>query len=71
MKIGERGQITLPKKLREKYGLMPNIEIEFVPEHNGVRLQKKTRHKSPVREVFGILKKGSRTDDYVEDIRGR
>ena len=40
MKIGERGQITLPKKLREKHGLMPNIEIEFVPEHSGVRLQK-------------------------------
>ena len=71
MKIGERGQITLPKKLREKYGLMPNIEIEFVPEHNGVRLQKKNRHKSPVRDVFGILKKGSNTNNYIEDIRGR
>jgi AbrB family looped-hinge helix DNA binding protein len=29
MKIGERGQITIPKKLREKYGFFPNIEVEF------------------------------------------
>jgi len=71
MKIGERGQITIPKKLRERYGLIPNMEIEFVPEHNGVRLQKKNRHKSPVRDVFGILKKGSNTNNYIEDIRGR
>jgi len=47
------------------------MEIEFVPEHNGVRLQKKNRHKSPVRDVFGILKKGSNTNNYIEDIRGR
>jgi len=26
MKIGERGQVTIPKTLREKYGLLPNIE---------------------------------------------
>jgi AbrB family looped-hinge helix DNA binding protein len=37
MKIGERGQITIPKELREKYGLFPSIEIEFVPEAGGVR----------------------------------
>ena len=71
MKIRKDGRVTIPKKLREKYGLMPNIEIEFVPEHNGVRLQKKNRHKSPVRDVFGILKKGSNTNNYIEDIRGR
>jgi bifunctional DNA-binding transcriptional regulator/antitoxin component of YhaV-PrlF toxin-antitoxin module len=71
MKIRKDGRVTIPKKLREKYGLTPHIEIEFVPEHNGICLQKKTRHKSPVRDVFGILKKDGRTDDYVEDIRGR
>jgi len=41
MKIGERGQITIPKNLREKYGFVPNIEIEFVTEETGIRIQKK------------------------------
>ena len=44
MKIGERGQITIPKELREKYGFFPSIEIEFVPEAGGVKIQKKTKH---------------------------
>jgi AbrB family looped-hinge helix DNA binding protein len=71
VKIGERGQITIPKKLRERYGLFPSIEIEFVPEAGGVRIQKKTKHKSPVRAVYGILGREGRTDDYIEEIRGR
>jgi AbrB family looped-hinge helix DNA binding protein len=71
MKIGERGQITIPKKLRDKYGLLPNIEIEFVPENAGVRLQKRARHTSPVKAVFGILNKHRKTDEHIEAIRGR
>lgn len=35
MKIGEHGQIAIPKKIREKYGLMPFIEVEFIPEDTG------------------------------------
>ena len=34
MKIGERGQVTIPKKICEKYELMPFIEVEFVPKES-------------------------------------
>ncbi len=71
MKIGERGQVTIPKKLREKYGFSPNIEVEFVSAKRGIRIQKKTGHISPVREVYGFLTKNVKTDEYIEDIRGR
>ncbi|HDM09582.1 MAG: AbrB/MazE/SpoVT family DNA-binding domain-containing protein [Deltaproteobacteria bacterium] len=71
MKIGGRGQVTIPKALREKYGLLPNMEVEFLPLEDGIKLRKKTTHLSPVRHVFGILGKGGRTDDYMEEIRGR
>ena len=71
MKIGERGQVTIPKDLREKYGLFPNIEIEVVPDKGGVRIQKKTNHISPVRLVYGILNRDVKTDEYIEEIRGR
>ena len=71
MKIGERGQVTIPKELREKYGLFSNIEVEFVPEAGGVKIQKKTEHISPIKEVYGILGKKERTDEYIEEIRGR
>ena len=71
MKIGERGQVTIPKKIREKYGFMPYIEVEFVPEDAGVLIKKKSVHSSPVEQVYGILKKKAHTDNYVEAIRGR
>lgn len=71
MKIGERGQVTIPKDLREKYGLLPNIDVEFVPEGNGVLLRKRARHASPVEKVYGILKKKQKTDDIIEALRGR
>ena len=71
MKIGERGQITIPKNLREKYGFAPSIEVEFVPDKGGIRIQKKTNHISPIRLVYGFLKKNAKTDEYIEDIRGR
>ena len=71
MKIGERGQITIPKHMREKYGLLPNIEVDFVPEKSGVLIIKKVLDKSPVEKVYGILEKHEKTDSYIEAIRGR
>jgi AbrB family looped-hinge helix DNA binding protein len=71
MKIGERGQVTIPKKIREKYGLTPHIEVEFVLEETGVLIKKKSLHSSQVEQVYGILKKKARTDNYIEVIRGR
>ncbi|MGH9356324.1 MAG: AbrB/MazE/SpoVT family DNA-binding domain-containing protein [Terriglobia bacterium] len=29
MKIGERGQVTIPKEIRERFGLKPETEVEF------------------------------------------
>jgi AbrB family looped-hinge helix DNA binding protein len=71
MKIGERGQVTIPKELRERFGLLPNMEVEFVADEGGIRIQKRRARKSSVMDVFGILKKSAKTDTYMEEIRGR
>jgi AbrB family looped-hinge helix DNA binding protein len=71
MKVGERGQVTIPKNIREKYGLMPSIEVEFMPQKNGVLIKKKSLHSSPVEQVYGFLKKKANTDNYIKAIRGR
>ena len=70
MKIGERGQVTIPKQLREKYGLMPHIEVEFTADKSGVLICKKT-DRSPVDDVYGILNQKANSDSYLEEIRGR
>ena len=71
MKIGERGQVTIPKTIREKYGLLPQVEVEFVQNESGLLIRKKTNQASPIQKVYGILKKHESTDPYMEEIRGR
>jgi bifunctional DNA-binding transcriptional regulator/antitoxin component of YhaV-PrlF toxin-antitoxin module len=38
MRISGRGQVTIPQPLRERYGLLPDTEVQFVPEESGLRL---------------------------------
>ncbi len=71
MKISERGQITIPKPLRERFGFHKNVEVEFLPAENGILIQKQSRKTHPVDRVFGILNRQSNTDTYIEEIRGR
>ena len=63
--------VTIPKKLREAFGLLPNMEVEFYAEHDGIKLRKKTKRSSPVQSLYGVLSKNDDTDRYIEEIRGR
>jgi AbrB family looped-hinge helix DNA binding protein len=38
MRVGAKGQLTIPKKLREEVGLLPHTEVEFILEVDGVRI---------------------------------
>ena len=40
MRITSKGQVTIPVEIRERFGLMPNTEVEFVIRGNTVRLQR-------------------------------
>lgn len=40
MRITSKGQVTIPLEVRERFGLLPNSEVEFVVEGNTVRLVK-------------------------------
>jgi len=72
MKVGERGQITIPKGLRDQYGIDKDVEVELIPEKGGIRIQKLSRGTHPVDKVRGVikLKHASSVDDYVREIRG-
>jgi bifunctional DNA-binding transcriptional regulator/antitoxin component of YhaV-PrlF toxin-antitoxin module len=71
MKISERGQITIPRPLRDKYGFNKNVEVDLMPIKGGVLICKHAARNHPVDQVFGILKKFSDTNSYIEEIRGR
>ena len=71
MRISERGQVTIPKKLRDRFGMNHNVDVELVPTEGGLLIRKRTVAEHPVDRVYGILGRGGNTDDYVEAIRGR
>ena len=71
MRISERGQITIPKWLRRKYGLTTNMEVEITPTEAGLLIRKRSRGRHPVDELVGIVRRPSSTDEYVDELRGR
>lgn len=60
-RVAERGQVTIPKRLRGRLGVMPGTVLEFSEEH-GRLIAVKSGGADPVREVYGCLGKEIDTD---------
>ncbi|MGA9625524.1 MAG: AbrB/MazE/SpoVT family DNA-binding domain-containing protein [Bryobacteraceae bacterium] len=76
MKVGERGQVTIPKEIRDRFGLRPNPEVEFELVKGSIILRKAPR-KLALRKWKGRCKKNfaalgySSVDKFIDDLRGR
>jgi antitoxin PrlF len=70
-KITSKGQVTIPKKVREKLGVHPGEDVGF-EEKGDLILIRKAVTKSPFDKWVGRLKhlKGQRSDNLVREIRG-
>lgn len=42
-RVTEKGQATIPKDLREKYGLEPGDEVVWIDTDDGIVVKKRTR----------------------------
>ena len=52
MRITERGQLTIPKKLRERFGITPATELAILPSDEGLLIVKRAQV-SPFRKFLG------------------
>ena len=70
-KLTSKGQITIPKQVREKIGIFPGEDLAF-EEKNGLFYFKKAPRKSPFNKWVGYLKasKVKKTDIIIEELRG-
>jgi AbrB family looped-hinge helix DNA binding protein len=59
MRITSKGQVTIPQEIRERAGLLPHTEVEFVYDGKTVQIIRADR------------KKVSRGARLVEHMRGR
>jgi AbrB family looped-hinge helix DNA binding protein len=69
-RVAERGQVTIPKLLRERLGVKPGTVLEFSEEH-GRLIAVKSGGVDPVSEVYGCLGKTIDTDAVIAELRGR
>lgn len=71
MRISERGQITIPKALRDRFGLHRDVEVDISATDKGLLIQKRAAALHPVDRVAGVLDGVEfDVDEYVEAIRG-
>ena len=76
MKMGERGQVTIPKELRDQFGLGRDTEVEFSVIDGSIVLRKTPKKlnlakwKGRCRSSFAKLGYSS-VDKFIEDVRGR
>jgi antitoxin PrlF len=67
--VSEKGQITVPKRLREQLGIRPGDRLELV-EDAGRLVATKAVPGDPVAAVYGILDLKVSTDEAIDALRG-
>lgn len=69
--ISSKGQITVPKAVRDRLGLRAGTTVEFEVVDRGVVLRKgRPGGARPVDLVRGMLKRRASTDRVLDDMRG-
>ena len=77
MRVTEKGQVTIPKDIRDHLGISPGSEVEFIAGDNAATLVKVKGSEPDARgfdewaaDVEGTLDlEGMTTDEYMEWIR--
>jgi AbrB family looped-hinge helix DNA binding protein len=73
MRVTTKGQVTIPQEIREKLGITPAVEMDFLEEKGRVYLvkrtgQPKTTHK--FRKLRGVANVRMTTDEIMALTRG-
>ncbi len=73
MKITAKGQITIPPALRRKHGLLPQREVKFVDQPDGVLVVKAGKFSRGNRVLAAMLRGGrvkGDTESWLRSTRG-
>lgn len=62
MRITSKGQITIPQGIREKFGFLPNTDVDFRVDGNTLRLVKAERRRGESRGAAVVARLSGRGD---------
>ena len=68
MRVTTKGQVTIPQHIREKLGIVPYTDVEFVEEKDRVYIVKKERPRnqnSRFKKLRGIATVRMTTDEIM------
>ena len=66
--VSEKGQVTIPKPLRESLGIRPGTQLAF-EEHEGHLVAKRLIPTSPIKRLVGVLPRLD-VDARLAEMRG-
>jgi AbrB family looped-hinge helix DNA binding protein len=70
MRVTSKGQVTIPAEIRERFGFLPDTDVEFVVDGDAVQLKRKTdagttRGDHVVRRLRGRAVAAMTTDEIL------
>ncbi len=57
MRVTSKGQVTIPKQIRDEFGLLPGTEVEFVEAGGEVRVRKMQGGRNRGQEIVRHLRR--------------
>ena len=67
--VSEKGQVTIPKRIRERLGIRPGEVLDFVDE-GGRLVARKAAGRDNVAELYGSLVLDEPIDQFITGLRG-
>lgn len=68
MKITSKGQVTIPREIRERMGLFPNTEVELVVRGNAVQIVKVQQGASRGASIVRAMRERATTRMTTDEI---
>lgn len=69
-RVTEKGQVTIPKEIRDQLGIQPGDEITFEETEEGYVIRKDVE-KSRFQKWQGIAETDATVEERMADLRGR
>lgn len=67
--VSEKGQVVIPKTLRDRLGIRPGQELEFLDER-GKLVVRKVTSQDPVDRAYGVLRLRRSVAETLRELRG-